>query len=50
MTAQLLDLSHGIETGMFTHPGLPGRARRGIGTWPVHAYALVPDITNRRDT
>ena len=26
MTAQLLDLSHRIETGMFTHPGLPGPA------------------------
>jgi kynurenine formamidase len=24
MTAQLLDLSHPIKAGMFTHPGLPG--------------------------
>jgi hypothetical protein len=24
MTAQLLDLSHPVEVGMFTHPGLPG--------------------------
>lgn len=24
MTGQLLDLSHRIEAGMFTHPGLPG--------------------------
>ena len=24
MTAQLIDLSHRIEPGMFTHPGLPG--------------------------
>jgi kynurenine formamidase len=24
MTSQLLDLSHRIEPGMFTHPGLPG--------------------------
>ncbi|MGH8892103.1 MAG: cyclase family protein [Actinomycetes bacterium] len=26
MTVQLLDLSHRIEAGMFTHPGLPGPA------------------------
>jgi len=26
MTAQLLDLSHRIDAGMFTHPGLPGPA------------------------
>ena len=24
MTSELVDLSHGIEPGMFTHPGLPG--------------------------
>ncbi|MDQ1665265.1 MAG: hypothetical protein QOH75_1296, partial [Actinomycetota bacterium] len=24
MTSQLIDLSHRIELGMFTHPGLPG--------------------------
>ena len=84
MTAQLLDLSHRIETGMFTHPdptrpahsqllgsgvlvlehltglgALPGRgarlhaappAWRGVGTWPVRAYALVPDTTRRTVT
>ncbi|MDQ1668804.1 MAG: hypothetical protein QOE40_865 [Actinomycetota bacterium] len=32
MTSQLIDLSHRIELGMFTHPGLPGPAWEAFRT------------------
>ena len=48
MARRLVDLSHEIEAGLVTYPGLPAPVVhcvpvkfRGVGTFPVRAYAVV---------
>jgi kynurenine formamidase len=50
VSSRLVDLSHTIEDGITTYPGLPGPPNfrlyavppkvRGMGTFPVRAHAL----------
>jgi kynurenine formamidase len=38
-----VDLSHVVESGMTTYPGLPEPLIRGMGSFPVRAYAALSE-------
>jgi kynurenine formamidase len=44
MTSQLIDLSHRIEPGMFTHPGLPGPTWQAFRTREEYRRASGTDF------